>query len=173
MAIEIERKFLVRFLPSERMSRGLITQGYLCKDPERTVRVRTTQSLYQEWSKSEMTVKGKSSDDGLSREEIEFQIDDEHAVALLRMCTETVVKERWQCAATVIVNGEVTRGGYGKPFNWEIDVFQGPLFGLVVAEIELPSKDIEVLLPEWIEKEVTGDPRYYNSQLVVNGIPAR
>ena len=53
----------------------------------------------------------------------------------------------------------------GDGLNWEVDEFHGRLEGLVVAEIELPSEDTTFARPEFIGAEVTGDPRYYNSNL--------
>jgi adenylate cyclase len=52
--------------------------------------------------------------------------------------------------------------------TWEIDVFEGDNVGLVVAEIELGSADEAFEKPEWVGDEVTGDPRYFNSNLVAN-----
>lgn len=48
---------------------------------------------------------------------------------------------------------------------WEVDVFEGGNQGLIIAEIELKSEDELFDVPEWIDKEVTGDMRYYNSYL--------
>lgn len=53
-----------------------------------------------------------------------------------------------------------------KGFVWEVDRFHGENSGLVVAEIELEHQDQDVPLPDWIDKEVSGDPRYYNASLV-------
>ena len=50
-------------------------------------------------------------------------------------------------------------------FNWEVDEYHGEHEGLIVTEIELPSKDSTFKLPPFVGKEVTGDPKYYNSQL--------
>ena len=47
-----------------------------------------------------------------------------------------------------------------RDFVWEIDVYEGILRGVVIAEVELERLDIEVPLPEWIGPEVTGDPDY-------------
>ena len=52
--------------------------------------------------------------------------------------------------------------------RWEVDVFHGANAGLVVAEVELPSETAEVTLPAWVEREVTGEKRYYNSALIVH-----
>ena len=51
---------------------------------------------------------------------------------------------------------------------WEVDEFLGDNAGLVVAEIELGSVDEPFEKPEWIGEEVSGDPRYYNSNLVAH-----
>ena len=50
--------------------------------------------------------------------------------------------------------------------TFEIDCFYGENAGLIVAEIELQSADEEFLRPAWLGREVTGDRRYYNSQLL-------
>lgn len=49
-----------------------------------------------------------------------------------------------------------------------MDEFLGENAGLVVAEIELASVDEPFEKPEWIGEEVSGDPRYYNSNLVAH-----
>jgi adenylate cyclase len=51
---------------------------------------------------------------------------------------------------------------------WEVDEFDGENLGLIIAEVELSSPDEEVALPPWVGTEVTGDPRYYNSNLAVH-----
>ena len=49
---------------------------------------------------------------------------------------------------------------------WEIDIFAGDNEGLAVAEAELPSEDTALALPIWIDREVSGEARYYNSNLI-------
>ena len=49
--------------------------------------------------------------------------------------------------------------------HWEIDVFGGDNRGLVVAEIELPSRDAHFDRPSCLGKEVSSDFRYYNVSL--------
>jgi len=53
-------------------------------------------------------------------------------------------------------------------FIWEVDEFFGENQGLIVAEVELESEDQRFEKPEWIGDEVTGDPKYFNSNLVIN-----
>lgn len=161
MGVEIERKFLVadeddgwRKL-SERSS--LIEQGYLCLDPERTVRIRIAEP---QWDKMEavatLTIKGKTQ--GISRKEFEYSIPVEDASEMLALCTGSpIIKTRFQ----VLIPKP-------PPLLWEIDVFDGDNTGLIVAEIELPAEDYPLDLPSWIREEVSHDPRYFNSNLVTN-----
>lgn len=150
MLQEIERKFLVagEFKSSATTSMR-ITQGYLCSVPERTVRVRIM------GEKAFITVKGKSSDSGASRFEWEKEITVEEAGKLLALCEPGIIdKTRY----IVDVEGYI----------YEVDEFYGDNEGLVLAEIELSSEQQTFVKPEWLGREVTDDPRYYNSMLVKN-----
>ena len=49
---------------------------------------------------------------------------------------------------------------------FEVDEFYGENEGLIVAEVELESEDEAFVKPDFIGEEVTGDIRYYNSQLM-------
>ena len=53
-----------------------------------------------------------------------------------------------------------------KGHTWEVDEFTGANHGLTVAEVELKDAKEQVELPDWIDREVSGDPRYFNSNLV-------
>jgi CYTH domain-containing protein len=149
MALEIERKFLVRgeFI-SDSTEATDIVQGYLAHDPERTVRVRIR------GSRGYLTIKGRPAETGIGRYEWEKEIPVDDARELLRLCEPfTVVKTR-----------------YLVPFRkhvFEVDVFHGGNEGLVMAELELASEDEAFERPEWLAEEVTDDPRYYNSYLSV------
>lgn len=147
MALEIERKFLVvGDYQSAATHQVRITQGYLSVDTGRTVRIRR-------WGDSGfLTIKGASTDNGLSRLEWEKEITLEEVELLLPLCLPGIIdKTRW-----LVPCGD---------FTFEVDEFHGDNAGLVVAEIELPSVDAIFEKPEWLEQEVTGDRRYYNSQL--------
>ena len=146
MAKEIERKFLVRPRKWSELGPGLaIRQGYLSIAIERTVRVRT----YGE--RGYVTIKGKTS--GISRDEYEYEIPFNDATEILDgLCIHPLV--------------EKTR--YRIPFGghtFEVDEFIGANLGLTVAEVELKSADEKAELPDWIDREVSGDPRYFNSNL--------
>lgn len=146
MAVEIERKFLVIGSEWRPSSPGVaIRQGYLCFDPERSVRVRLAQD------QAFLTVKGAS--EGARRLEFEYPIPCDDACRLLAMCrTGLIEKTRYK----IDYSGRI----------WDVDEFYGPNQGLVMAEIELESETSEVDLPPWAGQEVTGDPRYFNLYLI-------
>ncbi|MEZ4781689.1 MAG: CYTH domain-containing protein [Flavobacteriaceae bacterium] len=146
--IEIERKFLVisEAFKDKVHQKYRIIQGFLNRDPKRTVRVRLKDD------KGILTVKGLSSNDGLSRFEWEKEISKSDAKALLEFCEKGVIdKIRYE----VKVNHHI----------FEVDEFFGDNEGLVVAEVELQSEDETFTKPEWLGEEVTGNIKYYNSQL--------
>lgn len=147
MAIEIERKFLVTGdYKSQAVSHSRIVQGYICSERGRTVRVRLRGDC------GYLTIKGPSLNGGLSRYEFEKQITQDEALSLLRICEPGIVdKVRW-----LVPVGKHT---------FEVDEFFGDNAGLVVAEVELSSEDEDYECPDFIGKEVTGDRRYYNSNL--------
>jgi CYTH domain-containing protein len=146
--IEIERKFLVKSdaFKSEALKKTRIIQGFLNTHKDRTVRVRLKGDT------GYLTVKGKSSNDGLSRFEWEKVISKMEAKALLKLCEPTIIdKERYEVEV--------------KNHTFEIDVFFGENEGLTIAEIELESENDSFDKPSWLSEEVTGQIQYYNSQL--------
>ena len=147
MALEIERKFLVKNQGYKQMAYGSsrIMQGYICSGRGRTVRVRVRDD------KGYLTIKGPSIDGGLSRFEWEREIPLGVAELLLRRCLGVVEKVRH------IVEYE------GHTF--EIDEFRGDNEGLIVAEVELSTHNERVTLPTWCGDEVTGERCFYNSFL--------
>ena len=149
--IEIERKFLVtsQTFKNEASLQVRIVQGFLNTDPERTVRIRI------KGSKGFITVKGKTSKSGTTRFEWEKEIAVEEAENLLKLCEKGVIdKMRYEVPY--------------KSHNFEVDVFQEDNEGLILAEVELDTETEAFEKPEWLGKEVTGDLRYYNSQLSKN-----
>lgn len=146
---EIERKFLVqndsyRQLASHQYE---ILQGYLCKEPGRTVRVRVRDA------RAFLTIKAAAPAGSIARFEWEKEIDMSDAKALLQHCLPGVIdKTRY------IVQAE-------NGLKWEIDEFHGRLAGLTLAEIELQDEQQSFVKPAFIGVEVTNDPRYYNSNM--------
>lgn len=148
MAQEIERKFLVLddSFKHEAFSKSHIQQGYLCSERGRTVRVRIRDE------RAYLTIKGPSENGGLSRYEFEREIPLEDGKQMMRLCEPGFIdKTRW-----LVKSGKHT---------FEVDEFFGDNEGLVVAEVELSYEDEPYKKPHFIGKEVTGDRRYYNSQL--------
>lgn len=146
MAKEIERKYLVCNTDYKQLatSRAEIEQFYLSTDPKATVRIRITGDT------AYLTVKGRN--EGCTRDEWEYAIPADDAREMARLASATPVrKTRW-----------IVEAGCHK---WEVDEFHGHLEGLTVAEIELTCADTRPPLPAFVGREVTGDPRYYNSML--------
>jgi len=145
MGVEIERKFLVVGDGWRGAGSAVrITQGYLCVDPDRTVRVRVA------GDGGSLTVKGRPR--GLVRPEFEYAVPVAEAEEMLALCGGFLVEK----TRTRVPLGDVT---------WEVDEFAGDNAGLVVAECELARVDQEIARPDWLGEEVTGDPRYGNSNL--------
>ncbi|WP_298532171.1 CYTH domain-containing protein [uncultured Algibacter sp.] len=146
--IEIERKFLVKSnaFKKEAFKETRIIQGFLNTHKDRTVRVRVKGNL------GFITVKGKSSKDGLSRFEWEKEIEIEEAESLLFLCEPTIIDK---------IRYEVEIGKH----IFEVDEFFGDNSGLVVAEVELEKETETFEKPDWLGEEVTGKTEYYNSLL--------
>lgn len=146
--VEIERKFLIKSdgFRKEYFKKTHIKQGFLNTHKKRTVRIRIQDD------KAFLTVKGKSSKDGLTRFEWEKEITKKEAENLLKLCEKTVIEKiRYE----IKVDEHV----------FEIDEFFGENEGLMIAEIELSFKNETFSKPNWIGREITGKKRYYNSRL--------
>jgi adenylate cyclase len=151
--LEIERKFLVDRLPGglDEHPSAEIEQGYLAITDEVEVRVRR----YGE--QAFLTVK---SGGGEVRVEEEIEIDPRRFAALWPLTdNRRIEKRRYRIPA--------------GPLTIELDVYHGRLSGLQVAEVEFDSPEdaAEFTPPEWIGREVTGDPRYKNQRLATAGLP--
>ncbi|MGN0033771.1 MAG: CYTH domain-containing protein [Candidatus Limimorpha sp.] len=149
--IEIERKFLVLndSYKKEASRASVVIQGYLCTDVNSTVRVRMIDD------KAFITIKGKNDAAGVMRYEWEKEITADDARELLKLCGGRVIEKTRYYVPVV-----------GSSLVFEVDEFHGKNEGLTVAEIELPSPDCAFSRPSWLGTEVTGDERYYNSNLV-------
>ncbi len=147
MATEIERKFLVRGEAWRALDPGVsYRQGYLSTEAARSVRVRIA------GARGFLTLKGAST--GASRAEYEYEIPVADAQEIFdTLCLRPRIEK---VRRRIDYRGRV----------WEVDEFFGDNRGLVIAEVELTEVDQEVALPDWVGEEVTGDPRYYNANLV-------
>jgi adenylate cyclase len=147
MPKEIERKFLVKNDNWQGLGPGVLyRQGYLSIKKEHTVRVRVANQ------KGFLTVKGPS--ESATRLEYEYEIPLVEALEILDdLCLKPLIdKIRYEIRVGSLI--------------WYVDQFAGENEGLIVAEVELKDQDQNLHLPEWIGEEVTGDPRYYNSNLI-------
>ena len=146
MALEIERKFLVKENDWRNVQGTMYRQGYLNSDENRNVRVRVIND------RGYLTVKGISQ--GATRVEYEYEIPQAEAEAMLDdLCEKPlIIKKRYKIEF--------------KGFVWEVDEFLGENQGLIIAELELESENQVFIKPEWIGEEVTGDPKYFNSNLI-------
>jgi adenylate cyclase len=147
MGLEIEKKFLITNDNWKTLGTGKeYCQGYLSSGKETSLRIRTI------GERGIITVKGPN--EGGKRLEFEYDIPYVDAREMLdKLCHKPLIDK---------IRYKIPFGG----FTWEVDVFKGENEGLIFAEIELESVDQPFDIPEWIGEEVTGDPKYYNANLV-------
>jgi adenylate cyclase len=149
MPQEIERKFLInlaKWQQAEKPIGDFYRQGYLLTDPSKTIRVRLTNTS------AFLTIKGLSV--GATRPEYEYEIPMQDAKELLdNFAISELSKVRYK------INF--------KDKLWEVDEFLGDNLGLIVAEIELKNETEAFEIPDWIDEEVTGEQKYYNSNLTI------
>lgn len=145
--IEIERKFLVKTSAIENVSDYLeLIQGYLVKNDKGSVRIR----IETEVGKSPKAfLMSKTKIDDMTNDETVDEISTYNAYALIEKFSVKVIKKT-----------RYIRYVGGK--KWEIDFFEQPNKGFMLAEIELNSADEQFELPEWVVEEVTGQEQYYN-----------
>jgi len=146
MAVEIERKFLVKGNEWRSLGTGtLYRQGYITTHNGTTVRVRLA------GSQGYLTFKGKSV--GFSRAEYEYPIPAQDAQEMLdNLCDRPLIeKTRYKIDLAGVI--------------WEVDEFWGENEGLIIAEVEIKDENQRVDLPDWIEQEVSNDSKYYNVHL--------
>lgn len=142
---EIERKFLVKdFSVVNGCPFDQIQQSYLFNEENKSLRIRIKNDF------AYLTIKGNQN--GITRDEFEYQIPKDEALEIIdRFNLKVLSKKRFYLNL-----GSLT---------WEIDVFEGKLNGLIVAEIEIPSENFEFEIPSWVGEEVTHDPSYLNAEL--------
>ena len=152
MAKEIERKFLVTGDAWREKARKpvRIRQGYLAMGDGFSVRVRIIDN-----ASAVLGIKA-STDDDRARDEFEYKLPVRDARQLIKLAGDRlIIKRRY----TLRVHRK----------TWTIDAFEGAHAGLVVAEIELIRRNESFEPPDWLGEEVTGDPRFSNTQLAFGG----
>lgn len=153
---EIERKFLVKSdaFKAEATKQYEIEQGYLCKEPGKTIRVRIRDE------RAFLTIKSGKLREGLAKFEFEQEIGLSDAHELMQLCLPGVIhKTRY------IIPISDSRLPEGECRKWEVDVFHDRLDGLVLAELELGDEHEPFEHPSWLGEEVTGQPQYYNANM--------
>jgi adenylate cyclase len=147
MALEIERKFLIRSdeWREQVTHRELLRQGYLSSGSQCSIRARVAGE--QAW----LNLKARRS--GMTRLEFEYPIPVADANEILNELAQGPILEKYR---HLIPAGE---------YVWDVDEFLGANAGLIVAEIELPSENAQFERPSWLGNEVTEDERYYNFNL--------
>ena len=148
MAIETERKFLVRgefrHLATKKTE---IIQTYLVIDSLKTIRIRLA------GDRAFLTIKGRPFKGSISRNEWETEIKVNDAREMMNIC----------------LPGKVVKTRYIVPFaghRFEVDEFHDKNEGLVIAELELKSESDRFESPDWLGEEVTGRSEYYNANLI-------
>lgn len=148
MALEIERRFLVRDGSIVHGLKGVfIRQAFLELKKEGVLRIRL--------AGNEASLAVKILRKAAVRIEYEFEIPPGDAEEMLGLCDfPPLEKDRYA----------LSFGGR----EWVIDVFRGENEGLLIAEIELEREDAVFVLPPWAGREITGDFRYLNTHLYRN-----
>ena len=149
MGFEIERKFLVRSdaWRTQVTRQVAIRQAYLATDGRASVRVRIRDNVTA-------TLNVKSRPASLRRLELEYPVPVLEAEAMIGLRHGAVVEK----VRHLVPHGDLT---------FEVDVFSGDNTGLVIAEVELRNEHQDIVLPDWVGAEVTGQPQYYNGALVL------
>ena len=151
---EIERKFLVRSdaFKAQATSSYEIEQGYLCREPGKTIRVRIRDE------RAFLTIKSGTLREGLAKFEWEREIELSDAQELLKLCLPGAISKTRYIIPAPPYQGEERK--------WEVDVFHsGKKAGLVLAELELGDEHEPFERPAWLGEEVTGLPQYYNANM--------
>ncbi len=149
MGKEIERKFLINQDELGALTHGTaIKQAYISTKDNTVVRARVS------GNQAYITLKGKNK--GVIRSEFEYEISVIDAEQIIReLCNGPVIEK----TRYLVTHCDHT---------WEIDIFHGENDGLVVAEIELQTEGESFETPSWVTCEVSGEARYYNSNLLDN-----
>lgn len=148
MAKETERKFLITGDFRQYAIREIrIVQAYLSIDPNKTVRIRLADN------EAFITIKGRINGKTISRNEWEFSIPYPDAYEMMKLC----------------LPGRIVKTRHLVPYanhTFEVDVFHDKNEGLIIAELELNHENEPFERPDWLGEEVTGNPAYYNANLI-------
>jgi CYTH domain-containing protein len=152
MPKEIERKFLVARDDWRREFNVVkrFQQAVIISEGNRTLRIRIIDD--KDGKHARLTLKLGIDGSTMSRHEFEYEIPLAEGEELMALANgKKISKTRY----------EVPRGDH----VWEIDVYDGNLDGLIVAEVEMKTEDASPEMPSWLGRELTGDRRFSNQAL--------
>lgn len=161
MSSEIERKFLLKdkSIFKNVIERYDIEQAYISSTINQETRVRLIKKEDEE-QKAFITIKSKKTEESIERKEFEYEIPLEDAKDIVKMGESYIKKDRY-----------VVPYENNSELKWEIDVFKDANKGLTIVEIEIPSEDYNLKLPEWLGEEVTNNSHYNsNRKLSLNNL---
>ena len=155
MAKEIERRFLVEGTAWRDSVHAIssLEQFYVAAAADRSVRIRIS-----DVSSALLTL--KFGGQALSRDEFEYPLPFADAHEMRAFASGNVIAK---------TRHKIDVAGY----LYEVDVFAGKLAGLVIAELETPDQVADADLPDWLGREITGEPAYHNTMLALSGRPER
>lgn len=170
MGVEIEKKFLVKELPAglSEYPFHVIEQGYLNVYP--AIRVRREDDVYY------MTYKGDTNGPGIGKTEYNMPLDRESYEHMVTKADGNMIRKK---RYMIPLNGDAFSGEYKDThpglvkmmeegeIRIELDVFDEPFKGFVMAEVEFPDEEAAAAyVPAgWFGEEVTGDRRYSNAHM--------
>ena len=147
MNIEIERKFLIKELPSVFEETINIKQYYLSNNKNMVQRLRI-------FNKETAIISFKEKTSKMSKYEFEYNIPLEDAHKMTSIANVPFIDKKRHII-------------HIDSLKWEIDEFLGKNKGLIIAEVELKTENQLINIPNWIDKEVTDDQKYYNYNLAL------
>ena len=147
MNIEIERKFLIKELPLVFEETIHIKQYYLSNNKNMVQRLRI-------FNKENAIMSFKEKTSKMSKYEFEYNIPLEDANKMISIADVPFIDKKRHII-------------HIDSLKWEIDEFLDKNKGLIIAEVELRSEDQSINIPNWIDKEVTNDKKYYNYNLAL------
>ncbi len=146
--VEIERKFLINEIPClEGLKSSKIEQGYISFSPE--TRIRKKDGEYY------LTKKGEGM---IAREETEIKVSKEEGQEYFKRAISKLIKKTRYYIAY-------------KKYTIELDIYEGELRGLIVAEVEFENIDeaMDFSAPDWFSEDISEKIEYRNKILAIKG----
>ena len=181
MGIEIEKKFTVKKLPDdlEKYPMRVIEQGYLNVTP--AIRVRRQDNKYYMTYKRRKAADDNGSSEGIGQIEYNLPLDEDSYTHLVAKADGNVIRKKRYIIpinedafdeAFLDKNIDIKDSLEKGSIKIELDVFEAPFEGRILAEVEFPSEEAAAAYKPagWFDSDVTGDYRYSNSQMSMEKI---